>query len=154
MEKLFRTQGDMDLFRNCSLEQIQSALSGNQFCSQDSAEAAPSTHKYSTNISAVQFSSVRIAELARHSRTSQASAKSAKSQQEQLGQDQQGLQKFVCQACLNEAKTSKDLRPRKPCKASYASKPRSLSIKSCLYSLQTPHVLHGGLNLSTGVCTS
>jgi hypothetical protein len=37
---------------------------------------------------------------------------------------------------------SKDGRPRKHCKVSYASKPPSLSTESYLYSLQTSRVLH------------
>jgi hypothetical protein len=55
---------EVDLFRNSSLEQIPSALSGSQkFSSQDSAVAAQSTCKNFTHILAVQFSSIRIANM-------------------------------------------------------------------------------------------
>lgn len=44
--------GELDLFSNCSLEQIASALSGNhQLSSQDRTVASRSTCKYFTNIS-------------------------------------------------------------------------------------------------------
>jgi hypothetical protein len=50
------------MFRNCSLEQIQFALSGSQqLNSQESVAAPQSTYKYFMNISVVQFSSVGIA---------------------------------------------------------------------------------------------
>jgi hypothetical protein len=53
--------GDVDLFRNGSSEQILSALSGNQkFSSQEPATASGSTQKHFTEISAIQFSSVRL----------------------------------------------------------------------------------------------
>ena len=51
----------MDLFRKFSLEQIPSALSGNQqFGSHESAAAATSTRKHVTDTAAVQFSRVGI----------------------------------------------------------------------------------------------
>jgi hypothetical protein len=50
------------MFKDCSLEQIPSALSGNQqFGSQECTEAAQSTCKHFTDISAGQSSSVGIA---------------------------------------------------------------------------------------------
>ena len=52
--------GEVDLFRNYSLEQIQSVLSGNQqFSSQESAAAAQCTRKYFTNTTAARFMSIK-----------------------------------------------------------------------------------------------
>ena len=66
-KKGYEDTGELDLFRNSSLEQIPSALSGTQqFSSQESAEAAPSTWKHFTNILAVQLSGVRIANTSPH----------------------------------------------------------------------------------------
>jgi hypothetical protein len=62
-KKDYQNTGEVDLFGNCSLEQIQSMLTGKQqFSSQESAAAAARfTHKYFTNTTAVQVSSIGIA---------------------------------------------------------------------------------------------
>jgi hypothetical protein len=97
--------GDVDLFRDCSLEQIQSALSRNQqFSSQESAEAAQSTCKHSTNTLAVnptilpvlqsQDSKQESPTVAQPSKNSQASAKPAGVSRS--CQDQQGHQETFC----------------------------------------------------------
>jgi hypothetical protein len=56
-------EGEVDLFRNGSLEQFPSALSGNQQFSSiyRSAAATPSICKHFMDIPAVQFSRVGIA---------------------------------------------------------------------------------------------
>jgi hypothetical protein len=97
--------GEVDLFRNSSLEQIQSMFSG--------------------YIPAVLFSSVRIAitnqsaVMERPSRNSQALAKSA--QVSRSDQDQEGYQEFsLCCAFLRGVKINKeeeeDVRQSKLCK--------------------------------------
>ena len=111
-------QGEVDLFRSSSLGAIPISI---------------------VRIQAVQFSSVRIsnmnqqwwhdpAETARPPPNLQESVRATRVNQ--MPKD------VLCNASLNEETTSKDLRPMKHCKASYASVP-SLSIESYLYSLQT-----------------
>ena len=138
----------MDLFRNCSLEQITSVLSENQqFSSQKSAVAAQSAHKHCENLSAVNFSSVGIAN--RNQQQWHNLAETARPQPNQLNTSQQKEPgppgtpgEVLCHASLNKVKISEDSRPRSLAKLAMHASLHHCPFESYLYSLQTPCVLH------------
>ena len=106
--------GEVDLFRNGSLEQIPSALLGNQqFNSQVSSSTLIHSQTVSfTDILAVQFSSVgTVAVVTQPSKNSQASTEWARSQQEGFGPAGTPGE-VLCLVSLNKEMISKEARPR------------------------------------------
>ena len=120
--------GKIDLFRNGSLEQLLSVLSGNlQFRSQvsnGSSIYSQTLHRYTS--SSVGQSRVSN-KVARPSRDSQASALAQVSRRNQGRSTRQSSR--LCS--LSEMKTSKDKRPTSVAQASSISKPSSAPITIC-----------------------
>ena len=142
-ERLLEYRG-MDLFRNGSLEQIPSALSGNQqFSSQESAGATQSTCKHFMDMPAVHFDRVGIVNM--NSQWWHYLAETARPQTllESAGGTRANRNarksSWLCRFQGSEKQWRHETKKLFP--ATSKSKPQALSlslfIEFCLYSLET-----------------